>query len=310
MKQFVWNPGQGVDATALARMRAHFKCPDEPMGEAWFMSAERRLFHELEGDLATLSAGQLKKPLEEIASGTSSFGPRAEWNSWYHYLLGQLSPRSHEHFVSSLLEPLITGFMALYPNGIHSSPYPQFHDDALATLGRCMMDPDCWTGSEIAVGRILHRSNNNPRQVWCWWDASGDFSASLFFCMKYLPEPLIRGWLKSVLDITSPHWRAQMMVWLIGAHEILSGRVNWPSEFLVEARPSICWDGSHCLKPVAPALIRESVRAQVLERVRSYFTEDVFLEWLTSIARIPYLEAELAELPSTFEQLYVTGRGF
>jgi hypothetical protein len=42
-----------------------------------------------------------------------------------------------------------------------------------------------------------------------------------------------------------------------------------------------------------------------LNAVRSYFTEDRFLDWLDSIATIPYLEAELGGIPSTFETLYL-----
>lgn len=71
----------------------------------------------------------------ELASGTSSFGPMKEWNNWYHYLLGALVPRSHEAFVSYLLESLLTGFMAIYPNGIYREPYEGFREDVLLTLG-------------------------------------------------------------------------------------------------------------------------------------------------------------------------------
>lgn len=39
--------------------------------------------------------------------------------------------------------------------------------------------------------------------------------------------------------------------------------------------------------------------------LRSYFSEDEFLEWLDCISTVPYLEAELLEIPSTFEALYV-----
>lgn len=316
MEQFLWHPGTGIDATALARLRSHFPRPNEPMGEAWFMGTERRIFHELEGNIAELSAWNLQTPLTEIATGTSSFGPYAEWNTWYHYLLGQLLPRSHEAFVSSLLESLITAFVALYPNGGHSAPYTEFLDDALVTLGRCLMEPECWAGKEIVIGSFLHRSNNNPNHVWCWWDASGDFSASMFFCLKYLPGSLVGRWFQSVLDIPSPHWRAQVLVWLVGSHDMLAGRVRWPSEFVIESRPSVGWEYSHCLRPelatsdesgVPPvnSLLSESARLQVLNTVSAYFTAEMFLEWLTSITRVPYLETELAEIPSTFEHMYV-----
>lgn len=267
-------------------------------------------------DLSVLSAWDIQKPLQEIASGTGSFGPSAEWRSWYHYLLGQLLTRGHESFVSSLLELFVTGFMSHYPNGVHSAPYRQFRDDALLTVGRCIMDSQCWNGTDIAIGMILHRSNNNPNGVWCWWDASGDFSASMFFCLKYLPESLLQGWLQSVLAIPSPHWRAQVLVWLVGAHDILTGRIKWPSELLIESRPSVGWDWSHCLRlelalsddsgaQPMQSLLPESSRSLVLQLVGRHFSEDIYLEWLATISSIPYLWEEVAEIPSTFERLYV-----
>ncbi len=289
------------------------------MGEAWFMSEERRLFPELMGDLSGLTAWQLQEPLQEIASGTSAFGPRAEWCDWYHYLLGQLLPRSHENFVSSLLESLLTAFMALYPNGVGKTPYLAFRDDALLTLGRCMMEPHCWDADEIAVGQFLHRSDSNPNKVWCWWDASGDFSASLFFCLKYLPSSLVRDWFSSVLAIKSPHWRSQVLVWLVGSYDMLTGATKWPSEFLIEARPSVGWEWSHCLRPELtastdsglPAVVSFLPRISrecVLEATHAYFSDDVFQAWIESIARVPILESELGPIPSQFEHLYVRRR--
>jgi len=319
MKQFLWTPGDGADSSALERLRAHFRKPSKPMGEAWFNTAERRMFHELLGDLDQLSTSELQKPLADIASGTSSFGPMREWSIWYYYLLGAVLPRSHDAFVSYLLEDLLTGFMALYPNGVYREPYRGFRDDALLTLSRCMMDGQCWIGSDIAIGTILRRSNNNPNRVWMWWDASGDFTASMFFCLKYLPESLVEPWLRSALEITSPHWRAQVMVWMVGASDILNGGVKWPSEFPRNARPSVDWEWSHCLRPEMAAaddsgavptvaFIPEECRLQALKVFQSYFVEEVYLDWLMSISKVPYLGAELAEIPTTFEKLYVRRR--
>jgi hypothetical protein len=220
--------------------------------------------------------------------------------------------------VTPLLESLVTGFIALHPNGVGRAPYPQFRDDALQTLGRCIMDPRCWSGSEVVVGEFLHRSNNNPNRVWCWWDASGDLSSSLFFCLKYLPTELVQGWFSSVLAIPSPHWRAQVLVWLVGSNDILEGRINWPSELLEKAYPSVAWEWSHCLDselattdvsglPPMTSLLPEESKARVVSATRLYFTEEVFLEWLDSISRVPYLESELGQIPSTFESIYVSG---
>lgn len=316
MKQFIWQPTLGIDSKSLERMRVHFKRPTTPMGEAWFMGEKRRIFDELMGDLNPLSASQLQAPLNEIASGTSSFEPLKEWRDWYHYLLAQLVTRGHECCFSSILESLLTGFMALYPNGVYNPPYRGFLNDALQTLGRCMMESQCWTGSDVVVGTCLHRANDNPNHLWRWWDASGDFSASMFFCLKYLPESCLREWIYSVLHIASPHWRAQVLVWLVGAQDMLSGRIHWPSEFPEHAYPSVRWEGSHCLRPEltrsdesgAPpvtSLVSKASCALVLRLTRLYFTEEVFIEWLESIAKVPYLESELGDIPTTFENLYV-----
>ncbi len=319
MQRFCWLPGVGVDAIALERLRSHFRQPSSPMGEAWFMSEERGMFPELMGDLSSLSAFELQTPLAEIASGTSCFGPLEEWDHWYHYLLGQLLPRSHEAHVTSLLELLITGFCALHPNGIQRSPYEHFRSDVLNTLGRCMMDPRCWSEGGIVIGSMLHRSNNNPARVWCWWNASGDFSASMFLCLKYLPPSIIPDWLASVLAISSPHWRAQVLVWFVGSHELLRGRVRWPSEFEERAYPSVDWNWSHCLGPQltssdtsgaepVESFLPSSTREVTLAIAQQFFTEDVFLAWLESIHEIPYLVAELASIPSAFESIYVRAR--
>ncbi len=316
MGQFLWTPGQGVDPLALGRLRAHFPRPAEPLGEAWFMGEDRRVFPELLGKLGEMSTRDLQDALAEIATGISAFGPMEEWRDWYHYLLGALLPRHHEASFSYLLESLMTGFMAIYPNGIEREPYAGFREDVLLTLGRCMLDSMCWTGSDIAIGKVLRQSNDKPHGLWGWWDASGDLASSMFFCLKYLPAPSVEPWLHSVFAIPSPHWRAQVMVWLVGAHGMLNHAIRWPSEFSPEARPSIGWEWSHCLDarmaaaggsgaPPVPALIPEAARISALGAVRAYFSENRFLEWLESISAVPYLEAELAEIPSTFETLYV-----
>jgi hypothetical protein len=285
------------------------------MGEAWFMG-ERKMYPELQGDLASLSAWDLQIALAEIPAGTSSFGPLGEWHDWYHYLLGQLVPRAHDAFVYSLVETLISGFISQYPNGVFAAPYRQFLEDSLMTLGRCMMAPANWTGSELVIGSMLHRSNNNPNKIWLWEDASGDFSASMFFCLKYLPVHLQKEWLESVLAINSPHWRAQVLVWLIGAHEVLNGNVRWPSEFEGMDRPRIGWDWSHCLRSELAerdasgaermdALLTDESRLLVLATVRSHFNQHVFADWRQSILSVDYLESELGALPEAFRAMYV-----
>jgi hypothetical protein len=62
-------------------------------------------------------------------------------------------------------------------------------------------------------------------------------------------------------------------------------------------------DGSGA--PVVSGFIPELARTSALNVVRSYFSENQFLDWLDCISTVPYLESELAEIPSTFEALYV-----
>ncbi len=312
---FAWTPGEGIDPAALARLQAQFPRPRLPMGEAWFMGEQRRMFPELLGSLDAVEPRVLEDALWEIASGTCSFGQRREWYAWYHHLLAHCVRRSHEGSLRPLLELLVSGFMAHYPGGITSPPYAGFHEDVLRTLGQCLMEPRCWSGQDIALGAVLHRSNQNPNGVWCWWNASGDLSGSLFLCLKYLPTAQVASWFRSVLQIASPHWRGQVLVWLVGAHEQLRSPARWPSMLDDAAYPAVTWEAAYCLKPeaglenaAAPSQdnwLPEAGCRIVIDEVRAYFTDEVFLAWLESFSRDDDLQRELADIPSMFEGLYL-----
>jgi hypothetical protein len=313
---FVWIPGQGYARESLDRMYKKFQRPAQPMGEAWFMGETRRLYLELNGDLDQLQASFLQEPLTEIITGNRSFGPMQEWTDWYHYLLPSLIPRSHEHFCSPLLEYLLGGFFVLYPNGIHDVPYPQFRNDVLATLGRCLMNSECWDQGQVHVGSFLHRSCNNPNRIWGWWNASGEFSASAFFYAKYLTPDEIEPWLQSALAIKSAHWNAQMMVWLLGAYDMFTGKRTQASQFEFSDRPSVQWQWSDVLKgdysglhnetrPAPPDFLPAENCAAILRVLDETLTQELFFLWLDAIKKFDYLENELAELPSRFAELYL-----
>jgi hypothetical protein len=232
--------------------------------------------------------------------------------------MAQLITRSHENYADYLLEYLITGFFSQYLEGVNNEPYQGFLEDTLNTLGKTIMDRQCWQGTNIVIGRILQPSNNNPNKVWCWWDASGDFSSSMFFCIKYLPYELIRDWLISALNIPSPHWRAQMIVWLVGANKILTNQIHYPYDFDVNDYPDVGWAWSHCLKPASGAILVGNAsfanpdnflplanRLAVLEIVKQYFNQCIFNEWITSFTNYDYLINELSDLPEHFRKLYV-----
>jgi hypothetical protein len=151
--------------------------------------------------------------------------------------------------------------------------------------------------------------------VWCWWNASGDFSASLFLCLKYLPASDVSAWLRSALEIESPHWRAQLIVWLIGAHKVLCGDIHWPSEFELSDYPYVGWAWSHCLRRELLAasaaaesdLLPEDNRRAALETIRAEVTAARYDAWWSSISKVDYLVTELGDLPDEFRRLYLTG---
>ena len=304
---FLWRPVEGYDAQALARLRRAFPRPREPMGEAWFMGETRQFYPELCGDLSTLAIEDIQRPLFEIASGTKAFGELREWTEWYHHILARTLPRAHETYAfDSYVEHLVTTFFSLYPEGITREPYKGFRRDALDTLGRAMMNEECWDENRIRIGALLHREYNPRVGKWFWHDASGDFSASMFFCLKYLDAQEVEPWLASVLAIPDPHWRAQIMVWFAGAHPLLSGEIADPSKFSVNDWPSIDFEAAHLHECAPPReFVPRANRDAALAAVSSLMNDEVYLSWLLSMSEFPYLEDELMDLPETFRRLYI-----
>ena len=278
------------------------------------MSEERRMFDELLGDLDILPVAELRYVLEEIATGTVSFGSLDEWRDWFLYLLPHLVPRIHERDYGSLLEVTITALFAQYPAGLEEGPHAGFRDDVLNTLGQCQMDVVCWPNGELDVEICLNRYFIPRLGLWGWGDANGPLSASMFLCLKYLRADEVVTWLRSVLAIREPRWRAQIMSWLLGAHAVLVGDVRQPSKFDQPEGPRIDWDLSHCLsgdyhngktgESRRLDFIPEANREAALHCIKEHFDEDTFLAWMTSFETITSVKAELAATPFWFFDLY------
>jgi hypothetical protein len=311
---YEWNPGQGPDPASLERMSRAFPMPKVPMGEAWFMGETRRMFPQLAGDIHGLSTRELHEALEEIASGVTCFGPLEEWTKWYHYLLPRLVPRAHEGYFRDLSEMLVTGFMSQHPDGLAAEPYPGFREDALATLGRAIMAPEAWPGGKLDLEITLDKQYAPGAGRLLWDEVSGKLSASLFFCVKYLEADAIEPWFRSVTCIASPHWRAQVMVWLVGAHGLLTGRTPNPKALGENDWPQVEWDWSHCLggnytgehtgaEPGSEFLPAEN-RRRLLAAGHRLVAEGALLEWVDSFAADPQLVEELLSLPERCFDLY------
>lgn len=279
----------------------------------------------VEQEPCDLALDKLTLPLEELASGTMSFGDLDEWYDWYFYLLGELIPRAYEHTSSDyLVEYLITGFCSQYPDGVRHEPYSGFTRDVLVTLGRCHMDESLWSGQNIRLGTWLHRepryvgeTPKSPR-LWGWQAASSDFSAQMFLYLKYLPADGMECWVRSLLSIPCAHWNAQVMVWLLGARRFLIGEISQPTDFPSSFKgpePSIDWAWSHCLKGSfwydrddnrhQWGFVNPENLATFRAAIANYIDNTLFETWLTAFERYDYLKVELGALPERFRSHYL-----
>lgn len=310
---FVWRPGDGLNAACVHRMRDHFRRPAEPMGEAWFMGEKRRTFDLLLGNLEGLSFQELREPLEEIASGNSSFGPMNEWTVWYRYLLAQVVTRHAERSFDSLYQYLVAAFIAVHPRRI-DEPYPGFADDARHTLGRCLMDPSRWDGDRLAISPPENPFAGGRAAAFEWDVACGDFSAGMFFCVKYLIDDELDSWLDSVFEIRCPLWTTQLYSWLLAAYPLLAGQVLELACLKSDPWTDVVWHGAHVLKgdftgdygpssSSLPLLSRGRCEV-VLAAARRHVSEASYFAWLDAIKPHAYLETILMGMPSRFAEVF------
>jgi hypothetical protein len=235
------------------------------------------------------------------------------------YLLPRAIPRSHECYVSGyLVEPTVTAFMSLYPHGMTCEPYRGFRDDVLRTLAICHMDETLWDRGHVRINKMLWRFGGFPRAQDCR-DICGDFSSLMFFALKYLTPLEIADWVPSVFRIACPHWRAQLMLWLIGAHGILSGAMKQPSEFGPTKYDHLDpgWEWSHIFKgdyfghdrlerhvDFLPALNLDAFNRTIRETI----TETMFFDWLDCFEQHAHLKDNMFELPERFADIYLSAR--
>lgn len=292
------------------------------MGEAWFQAEERYLYTELlEKPLSEVPANELANVLWDI-SGTSSFGHREEWDSWFKYLLPDLVLRGHEAYVSDLLvETTVTTFMLLFPSRL-GEVYEGFREDALATLGACLMMPELWNdceggteGAAYPVANFLVWEDRDGEEALARWHAGGSsspISASLFFCLKYLNENEVGPWFESVVAIEDPYFRASLAVWLLGALDLLESEEPSPRE-LEKSNPQVNWHNSFMLESayetrVLPDYVREPLYdlrdflprencAALVREVRRLLTPEVIIAWAEEFSEDALLYESLYNVP-------------
>lgn len=301
-------------------MTSHFLRPSKAMGEAWFLGTPRVAYDWLlEKDVGEVPFGDLQSIFEEIASGLTCFGHADEWANWYGYLLPRSIPRAFEGDLEYLIENLVTAFMVVMPDAAVPFGYRSLREDALSTLGRSIMAPPLWpNGSRESTG-CLHRCETVPTGYPLWGEASGDLSASMFFCLKYLTPGEIPGWARSVAAIECPRWRAQLLVWLCGAKGILDGTVSYPEELAESGSISIGWALSNVIglenaaydateeRPDQKAeFISKANRDLFNEVVGEIITERTLTDWLESLTEFPYIfdQIDATGVPERLRRLY------
>lgn len=322
---FEWVPGQGPDANALERMEWRFPRPIRTMGEAWFMEEVREMYPSLlELDVSEHSTKDLQNYLKQIASGLLSFGHSDSWSDWYGYLLPRCLPRAFERdnqYVGGyLLEYLITGFMSVSPNSSDMWGYSSFRDDALATLGRAIMAPELWPNGPRASIGCLHPTKTSHVRYPVWASGSGDFAASMFFCLKYLKASEVSHWVESVFAIECAHWRAQVLVWLCGAKNFFDGTNTQPTDLNSSFGPGyyvrhIDWELSEIIDGVNTAYNEREEPVEFLpaanlicchETIIAILDQNLLTEWLESLMDFEYLFDHLTdcEIPELLQKSY------
>jgi hypothetical protein len=101
-----------------------------------------------------------------------------------------------------------------------------------------------------------------------------------------------------------------MLAWFVGAHGVLCGRIHQPSDLSRRDKVDVAWNGSDWLRETSPPGIRKAPffpQANcdaVLRLLLTLMKEEVVLDWWTSIAEDPELDAQVYELPIQFLELY------
>lgn len=303
MTSYKWIPGRGPDIVALERMRAHFPKPSEPMGESWFISKTRFLWTDLmDKPLSDFPADQWESVLWDI-SGTGNFGHLEEWDLWFRFLLPELIERHDSHW--RMFENIVNAFFNIFDQGI-TEEYEGFRNDVFNTLPRCLMKPEYWIDwvdevSKQPFKRALFLSHLNAPNDWHCRGAHGEFSAVMFFCLRYLKPEEIGSWVESLTTIQDPYWRGHLLVWLLGFHELVSKppitfrkfektvpKLEWYNSFLTRA-----WQDSN------EFLSSQNIEV-FLSEIRARISPEVLLRWVDDFAAQPKLADHLFDTPDLY----------
>jgi hypothetical protein len=277
-------------------MQNHFPKPSAPMGEAWFMGERKIRDYLMTVPPSAISTDDLHDCLWDIASGTSCFGHREEWEKWFRFLLPTLILRGHERWAFDfLIEHVATAFIQVFWVDIPEE-YPSFRQDVSLAMCQHLMRSEFWGPHPQVVGEPASRvprfliDRDEGEEVLYGWslkEAPGVFSAAMCTCLKYLAAQDIGSWVTSLLAIRHPYWRVAFLTWLQGAQDLLHEQIPRPST-MNAAEPRIGWEMSHVIEPDNPTpagfnapeqFLRPENTSTFLSEVRRHITPALLQEW-------------------------------
>ncbi len=231
---------------------------------------------------------QLQKALEEVATGINSFGPCPEWPPWLMHFIAELSGATPPP--TRLLECCMTGFMGLFAEG-RNPDNATLCDDVLMTLGRVPLVEE-----------------HDVLMDFPWRGGASLLAASLVLNMKFLPEPALDPWWRSVSAIEDAGFRHVLLRVLDSAHPLLvtpgmSMKAlfdmpdRWRSNFWAIWEWSWClgnsrlnWDGPEIHFQFMP----ESRRQEMLRLLRATLTPACLDGWHAQFGRHAAQSADAA----------------
>jgi hypothetical protein len=311
VENYQWIPGRGPSAMSLTRMREQIKKPEEPMGEAWFISEKRLLYSEMmEEDPLKLSDRYLKDVLWEIASGTKCFGHLEEWDHWFQFLLPVLVEKSHEGF--EFLEDTISAFFNLFDNGI-TEIYDGFRDDVISSLSLCLMKGELWYDwvdevTKTAIQRPTFLVDCGVTRGWNCTKTRSEVSISTFFCLKYLRVEEIACWVKSLAAINDPFWQAHLLIWLVGFDDYMK-QPPGTKQRIKKTSPSLRWHYDFLNEPASDErdFLPEVNVQTFLDDVRREINSEPLLRWIDSFSHKPALQEMLWNIPDIYFDKFISG---
>jgi hypothetical protein len=276
-------PSQG----AINRFKQNFKTPRQLLVATMPQTRERVDFQELfELEPHELSIGLLQQILTEITFDITTYDQGRNADSilateWFYFLLPYLIDRGHEKVASAYFtESLIAAAIATKIS-VNQAGYENFESDLLCTIGQIVMSPFFWQNKRLKSSFV-----DEQLEIWEVVPAcSGLISAWIYFNLFFLKTNQINDWVKSMLDIEDPFWKANLLAWLAA-----SGKLKCREPFKIPSDyrlvPCVTWENVGILRK-SRIRFQEAHLDTFFDSIRQYIDVERMLSWTTQFKSYP-----------------------